>query len=171
MTFRPFRRRRAVGTVEQDTGPLAERRAWVDSGVAAEVEAFLAGVLVDHLAGHRQAVPTWAALNRLAHADHSQLVRLVGGAGLDPLAASACRVHAWAEPERFVAAQMLATDGATPEGLWRLQRDVLVPTELSLIDRTRGEALTAAGVMDIAMEAVRVHRVPDHGTRGDPSAA
>src|ERR687897_327436 len=46
-------------------------RAWRDSGLADEIQAFLAGRLVNHLTAYRQPVPAWAALNRLAHADRS----------------------------------------------------------------------------------------------------
>jgi hypothetical protein len=63
---------------------IPSSRAWRDSGVADEVEACLAGRLVEHLTATRQPVPAWAVLNRLAHADRSELVRFVEGANVDP---------------------------------------------------------------------------------------
>ena len=52
-------------------------------GRPTEIEAFLGGRFVDHLAKHGQPVPAWAVVNRLAHADHAELVRLVDGDLLD----------------------------------------------------------------------------------------
>ncbi|MGH9004171.1 MAG: hypothetical protein ACRDYV_13685 [Acidimicrobiia bacterium] len=125
----------------------AEDHAWKDSGLADEVEAFLGGRFVDHLAKHGQPVPAWAVVNRLAHADHAELVRLVDGDLLDARYGAA-KPHGWAVPERFIAANILVTRGATPERLREIQRVVLVPLELRLIEDTRHEKMTAEQVLD-----------------------
>jgi hypothetical protein len=115
--------------------------------LADEVEAFLGGRFVDHLAKHGQPVPAWAVVNRLAHADHAELARLVDGDLLDARYGAA-KPHAWAVPERFIAANILVTRGATPERLREIQRVVLVPLELRLIEDTRHEKMTAEQVLD-----------------------
>jgi hypothetical protein len=140
-----FRRKRER-TQGADHAP-AEDHAWKDSGLADEVEAFLGGRFVDHLARHGQPVPAWAVVNRLAHADHAELVRLVDGDLLDARYGAA-KPHAWAVPERFIAANILVTRGATPEHLREIQRGVLVPLELRLIEDTRHEKMTAEQVLD-----------------------
>jgi hypothetical protein len=146
-----FRRKRETGQ-GADHAP-AEDRAWKDSGLADEVEAFLEGRFVDHLATHGQPVPAWAVLNRLAHADHAELVRLVDGDLLDPRYGGP-KPHAWAVPERFIAANIVVTRGATPEGLREIQRGVLVPLELQLIEDTRHEKMTADQVLDAGARAL-----------------
>ncbi|HEX6425668.1 MAG TPA: hypothetical protein VFZ79_19420 [Acidimicrobiales bacterium] len=127
-------------------------RPWHDSGVAEEVEAFLAGRLVDHMAAQHRPVPPWTALNRLAHADHAVIAGLVAGAGLERTAYSGA-VHPWAMSERFAAAQFLARAG-TPAQLLDLQRSTLVPLELDLVERARRERLTPEQVLDAAVDAL-----------------
>jgi hypothetical protein len=138
---------------EPDHG-LASSRAWRDSGLADELEAFLAGRLVDHLTVTRQPVPAWAVLNRLAHADRCDLVRLVEGASIDWMATHPSSAQPyWTAAERFVAGHLLAL-ARTPEDLGRLQRATLVPLELGLIARTRIGHLTADQVLELGAEAV-----------------
>lgn len=151
MTFRPFRRR--TGKDAPPVQPVGVGpRSWSDSGVADEVESFLGGRYVDSLVAAGRTVPSWAVLNRLAHADHEELVRLV--AGQEAAGASGRRRHAWADQERFLAAHLLVTEGTTPEFLARAQQAALVPVELSLITGGRGERLGAEGVLRAAAEAL-----------------
>jgi hypothetical protein len=155
MRFWPFHRRSTVS--EPPVGPLASR-AWHETGVAEEVAAFLDGRLVDRLVATRQTVPGWAALNRLAHVDHAELVHLVAGGGLDPTVHPFRKLHAWAEQERFLAARLLATSGATPDGLVRIQHDALIPLELSLIERSKAMRLRPENVLDAGAEALDSHQ-------------
>ena len=80
-------------------------------------------------------------LNRLAHADHSDLLRLVEGAA-DWMAHPSSGQAYWVAAERFVAAHLLAR-ARTPGDLGRLQCAALVPLELVLIERAKVERLTA----------------------------
>lgn len=154
MRFSPFRRNRRG---DQASTPPTEPRSWHESGVGAEVEAFLTGRIVDHLVAHKTPLPVWAVVNRLAHADHDELVRLVGGDGLDRLAHPSRPVQAWAEHERFIAAHLLATSGSTPDRLDRIQREVLVPFELELIERSRVEPFDSDDVLDGAAKLLDSH--------------
>jgi hypothetical protein len=132
---------------------LASSRAWRDSGLADEVEAFLGGRLVDYMTASHQPVAAWAVLNRLAHADRSELVGFVEGANIDWVVHPSSRQPYWVASERFVAGHLLAL-ARTPEDLGRLQRAALVPLELELIERTKIEQLTADQVLELAARAV-----------------
>jgi hypothetical protein len=92
-------------------------------------------------------------LNRLAHADRSELVRFVEGANVDWTAHPSPGQPYWTASERFVAGHLLAR-ARTPEDLGPLQRATLVPLELGLIERTKAERLTADEVLELAAEAV-----------------
>lgn len=133
-------------------GEAPAERAWQHSGVGDEVEAFLAGRLVDYMATRHQPVPAWAALNRLAHSDHDTLALLVEGAGLDTTGRSVAP-HPWAAVERFAAAQIMIR-APTAERLAGLQRSTLVPLELDLVERARLDRLTAEQVLDAAVAAL-----------------
>lgn len=113
---------------------------------ADDVTAFLAGRLVDHYVVTAHSIPPWAVLNRLAHADRSELARLLTGR-------VGVRV-AWAGPERLIAAHLLAR-APTPEALGRVQREVLVPLELGLIARWEPERLGLDEVLAAAVDALR----------------
>ena len=153
MRFKPFRRRQPRSTQPDDAVAPSD---WRDSGVAEEVQAFVEGRLADHIRAQGDAIPAWAALNRLAHADHKTLVRLVEGEGLNQFPVR--RSHPWAEQERFVAGHLLATSGATPEALDRIQQQALVPLELSLIERSRTERFSPERVLDAGMKALDSYR-------------
>jgi hypothetical protein len=60
-------------------------------------------------------------------------------------------------PERFIAANLLVTRGTTPEALRDVQRSVLVPLELQLIDETRHEKMTAEQVLDAGARALETY--------------
>lgn len=124
-------------------------RDWRDSGVADEVEAFLTGRLVDRIAASGRAVPAWAVLNRLAHADRPELVRLVEGGDLDGTSPAS----PWLATERFVAGHLLAK-ASSPDELARVQQATLIPVELGLIERAKVVRLTAEQVLEAGAEAV-----------------
>lgn len=148
-----FRRFRHAEPGAYPTPPPDESRGWADSGLADEVEAYLAGRYVDHLTAQGHPVPVWSVLNRLAHADHAALVGLVEGNPGD----GAHSPHPWAVPERFIAARLIATRGATPEGLDAVQQAVLVPLELSLIGRARHDKLTPDAILDLGVRELDSH--------------
>lgn len=120
--------------------------------VADEIEAFLAGRLVDHLAARSAPVPAWAALNRLAHANRAELRALADGGGCPLLA-----VVPWATTERTIAGSLLAR-APTAEALGRIQRCALVPLELRLVERSRAAGLTAEQVLEAGAEALDTFR-------------
>ena len=126
---------------------------------ADEVEAFLAGRLVDHLSALDVDVPAWAALNRLAHADRSELQAVVNGTaeswGTCPLLTQ----PPWAASERALVRVLLAR-APSAEALAEVQRTTLVPLELGLIDRCRAYGMTAEQVLASAAGALRSCR-PD----------
>jgi hypothetical protein len=132
---------------------LASSRAWRDSGLAEEVEAFLTGRLVDYMIASHQPVEAWAVLNRLAHADRSELVGFVEGANLDWVVHPHSRQPYWMASERVVAGHLLAV-ARTPEDLGGLQRAALVPLELGLIERSKINQLTANEVLELGAKAV-----------------
>lgn len=150
MWFEHFWHRR---TPDRQDDELTESRDWQDSGVADEIEAFLSGRLVDRIAASGHAVPAWAVLNRLAHADRSELIRLVEGVGHDRLAHPSATQSPWLAAERFVAGHLLAR-AKTPEDLARIQSAALVPVELSLIERSKIVRLTAEQVLEAGAEAL-----------------
>jgi hypothetical protein len=124
-----------------------ESRSWRESEIGDEVSAVLEGRAAGYFAVRGQPIPPWAVLNRLAHADWSQLTRLVEGnkPGLTT--------------ERFVAGHLLAR-AATPDRLRQIQREVLVPLEMQLIDRGKVDRLTADEVLEAGAEALDT-RLPD----------
>lgn len=132
-------------------------RAWRDSGVADEVEAYLTGRIVDHLSVRHTSVPAWAVLNRLAHADRDELEVLVAGEGGGHGAFSVISEPPWASSERCIAANLLAR-APTPEELVRIQRTTLIPVELRLIERSKVGRITAEQVLEAGAEAVGTFR-------------
>lgn len=141
------------GRPDGDGDERASPDEWRYSGLADEVEAFLAGRYVDHLATRRQPVPPWAVINRLAHADRTELVNLVAGMGPDGIPVPRAVQPQWEESERFVAAHLLATSGS-PEAIRRVQRTTLIPLELALIERVKTERLTAEQVLEAGAAAL-----------------
>jgi hypothetical protein len=122
-------------------------RGWRESDLADEVVAYFSGELIRHYATAGRPSPPWAVVNRVAHADRSELGRIVEGdaAGVSP--------PTWATTERFLAARILA-QAPTPEALTRLQNTVLVPVELGLIERSRIDRPGADEILDAALEAL-----------------
>ena len=144
-----FRRRRDTEP-EEPHGEDEQSRAWHDSDLADEVVAFLDGRLVDFYTFKGRLLPAWVALNRLAHADRSELVSLVGGAARGPLRAP------WATTERFIAARVLA-QAPTPKLLDQLQSQVLIPVELDMLSSSKAKGMDAEQVLAAAVSALDAH--------------
>jgi hypothetical protein len=138
-----------------ESGEAAEwSRSWRDSGLADEVEAYLFGKTVDHLATRHRPVPAWAAVNRLAHGTRADLLRVAAGAVVeDHTVHPTIENRPWAAAERFVAGHLLAL-APTEDELREVQATALVPLELDLIERTRVERLTTDRVLELGGEAV-----------------
>lgn len=129
-----------------------EPRSW-RWGLADEVEAWLAGRLGDYLANSGRRVPTWAVLNRLAHADRDVLVRLSAGGRAYPITHPACGSSPWLIAEQIVAGQLVEC-AETPEQLWLIQQATLIPLELSFAERAKTEQLNPERVISAAAEAL-----------------
>jgi hypothetical protein len=139
-------RRGATRREDSDAAPPAPAE-WPEAAVSEEVVALLAGRVVDYYTAIRQEIPPWAALNRLAHADRTELFDLV-----------ARRVPAgvarpWSAAELLIAARLLV-QARTPDDLRRVQQGALVPLELLLVDRWRPERLGPDEVLDAAVDAL-----------------
>ena len=96
-----------------------------------EFDAYLGGTYVDWLAAAGQAIPTWAWLNRIAHASLDQLRSL---ADADAPADLHNDAALWRVLTGFLANEVLARV-ADETQLEALQRDALVPLELRLAER------------------------------------
>lgn len=93
--------------------------------MATECEAFLAGRYHELLTGNRgQALPGWAWINPLAHADYAELERLanLSPGPDDPLAFLS-----------YLADEVLLRTSGDDVALRRIQHDGLVPLELELL--------------------------------------
>jgi hypothetical protein len=101
--------------------------------VGEECEEFLAGHLMEYLAVTGRPVPSWAWLNRVAHARPDELMILAaGGFPTDP--------PAWREALVCLAREVL--ERAALDGVDEFQRRLLVPKELQLIGEPGGSTLS-----------------------------
>jgi hypothetical protein len=139
-----FRRFRHNGEPGQGPGgsPFG---TWHDSGLADEVVAYIDGRVVEHCAAQGRLVPSWAALNRLAHGDRDELLDVAAGAN------RSC-AQRWAPTERFVAARLVA-QATTQKRLEALQSQLLIPLELEFIER-EVDKVGADEVLRAAIEAL-----------------
>ena len=64
-------------SAEDDNQPFEDHPRW-EAALSGETEAFLEGRIVEHLAAASRTVPTWAVLNKLAHASPEELADLAG---------------------------------------------------------------------------------------------
>lgn len=106
-----------------DRSRRRQRRARCE--IANECEAFLAGRYHELLLGnHHQALPAWALINPLAHADYTDLKRLADSSpGPDDSMAFLS----------YLAEEVLLHTDGDDVSLQRIQHDALVPLELSLL--------------------------------------
>lgn len=121
-----------------------------------EVEAFLGGWLVEHLRAVGRAVPAWAVLNKPAHATVEELMDLARpGDGVRADDAGG-REPVWRCAQRSLAADLLDAV-TTPDEVLGIQRAVLVPLELWLIERSKTERISARRAIQIASEVLADH--------------
>lgn len=123
-----------------------------EAALSAETEAFLEGRIVEHLMTAGRTVPTWALLNRLAHASPSELASLAEIEGR-PGNAPEPGEPVWRAAQRSLASRLLAR-GARSDEITRIQRTVLVPLELRLIERSEVETVTLRQAVRAACDAL-----------------
>jgi hypothetical protein len=97
-------------------------------------------------------VPTWAVLNKLAHATSTELADLAEADGV-PRNTPLPREPAYRGAQRLLACRLLAR-GTVPEEITRIQQAVLVPLELALIERSEVETVTLRQVVRSACDAL-----------------
>lgn len=119
---------------------------WGGSDVADEAAAYLDGRLLELLRaeGAGGLVPPWIWLNAVAHGDQERIAwlasdRVAGGAG-------------WRRVRAALADELLRVADGDPAEVARLQREVLVPLELSLAER---KDLEPASLLEIATQELR----------------
>lgn len=153
MRFHPFSRRR--WTVASRPLEEAGQPSTPEHQLAEETEAFLRGTLAELLARQLRTLPPWLLVNRPAHATVAELRRLVEGKAAPVVIVAAPPGYrgAWMMAERSVVLHLLATVGGDDE-LRRLQREVLVPLELDLVDRSTTESLTLGAIVAEVIEAL-----------------
>ena len=157
MSFPHSHRHEGPPDEEPKAQPLPPHPVW-EAALSAETEAFLQGRLVEHLAAAGRPVPAWAILNKLAHAsphDLAELVDAIGTTGRQPEA----RPPAWLVAQAWLASRLVRTS-TEPDETSRLQRQLLIPLELSLIERSKTETLTPRHAITAASDALD-H--PHHG--------
>jgi hypothetical protein len=143
---------RWFGPKRDDERPLTASSA----RLVADAEAFLSGEYANHLRRHRDAVPGWARLNRLAHGDLSNLQQC-----RRPFAATKSAAFAdwpeesWRRAQQLLASELLDLVDNDPDKLSHVQRSVLVPLELRMIQIDRERALTASELVQSTRSAVR----------------
>lgn len=124
--------------------------------LAVEAEAWANGELGQLRAGRRdQSVAPWLILNRVAHADLDTLWRT----GREtPGRRLGRRGRRWAAAELSLVHSVLEV-ATTPCDLAVLQRRVLIPLEMQLVERSQATTVTLGDVLEEATTAVARSRL------------
>ena len=125
-----------------DDGRDAARR------LVEEAEAFLKGAIGEHYAGKAALVPAWVALNPIAHADLGRL-RAISAA------APGARQTDTGTASYVLAREVLAVIEDDDALLAALQRVVLRPLELRLIEKSSQTRMSAYDVVSETREVLR----------------
>jgi hypothetical protein len=128
-------------------------RAW--ASVSEECESFLDGSYLVQLAARNKPVPGWVWMNRLAHAERAEIEALADGTDAT-MAALPGRVQ-WHGAVSFLATEVLGVVAASQRSLRQVQRDVLVPLELSLAAENRRRWLGPDYVVSRTLAALHNH--------------
>lgn len=115
-----------------------------------EWEAFLAGHWVEHLSAQGRAVPRWAWLNRVAHADWAGLADLA-----DNLTAAARSGDEGSWAASFLAAELIELTAGDPNRIRRAQESVLVAIELGLLEEGEAAGGTTRHLLSACEERLR----------------
>jgi len=162
MRYPRFLPRRRDSSASPGGGTAATRRStwWTrpfvsvwsrGAELADEVEAWVNGDLATLRSGRHGMAP-WILLNRLAHADEPVLRGLLDSGDLaevDPVVVE----PEWAVAERELA-RLLLRAGASAADVAAVQRDVLVPLEMRLIEDARKEPMSLDDVAAVAGRAL-----------------
>ncbi len=124
------------------TEPIAWRRPSRSDGLVAEIEDYLAGHSAERFAAAGERIPPWAVVNSLAHAEPAWLRRVVE----DPT----CR-HPTSPAATLAWLASLILAQGDERWVRQLQRGILVPLELGLLD-----AESAGRLTDSQLEALVV---------------
>ena len=126
------------------------------SRLISETEAFMAGEFAGRLRRLNAAVPGWARLNFLAHGDlqRLRLTRRLALAGRSRTLADLTE-ESWASAQRLLARELMELVGHDPRLLADVQRRVLVPLELQLMEH---ESLTAFELVQFTRAALQSSR-------------
>lgn len=177
MVFHRWRRGRPVEDLDADGAKPSTRTAFVHVGLSGDTgghdgvgevanrvdvddaTAFLAGRLVEHRLATGRMVPAWAVLNKLAHAEAGELAELaapVRSDGVPEPGTGEAREPVWCAAQRSLAAYLL--EGRDPKEVARIQREVLVPLELWLIDRSETDTVSSRSAVEMASDVLAVFR-------------
>jgi hypothetical protein len=120
------------------------------SELVTDCEAMLAGRSAERLMRTARPVAPWAWLNLVAHGTARDLRR-------PRMIATTEAERPWARARAYLAGEVMSAvdTGATTQA--ELQRDVLVPLELSLL-RVPGQASTPAATTHVVLAALDAHR-------------
>ncbi|HWC38193.1 MAG TPA: hypothetical protein VG476_06675 [Acidimicrobiales bacterium] len=122
--------------------------------LAREIEAFLSGSSGEWFIARGREVPTWAYVNRVAHADPDVLWQLAAWqpgprARLTTQPESQADRLGWRGAVALLAGEVLDLGGSDPCAIRQIQLDRLLPLESALMSRTAGpispEQLVARG--------------------------
>jgi hypothetical protein len=123
------------------------------SRLISETEAFMAGEFAGRLRRLNATVPGWARLNLLAHGDLQglRLTRRLALAGRATTLADLTE-ELWGSAQRVLARELIELVGSDPRLLADVQRRVLVPLELQLMQY---ESFTAFELVQFTRAALR----------------
>jgi len=123
---------------------------WGGSDLASEVDAYLAGELLERIAaaGAGGQPPAWLWLNAVVHGNLARIERLA-----TEVPDSGAPANSWRAVQGVLARELLALSERDPDLLATLQRVALVPLELVL---SAEDTMTPGLVADIAVQELRL---------------
>ena len=124
------------------------------ASIGDECEAFLAGQLVEHLVAHGREVPTWAWLNKLAHASVAELERIAMGT---PAYGHDVEYAAWNQSMTVLADDLLGQVGGDLAALEAIQSRFLVAFELAAIESGPSFPMTPSLLVSVERAVLRRH--------------
>ena len=122
--------------------------------IADECEAFLAGQLVEYLVARGRAVPSWAWLNKLAHAGPDELDRIAAGV---PAYGRGPEYAAWNQSLTVLAADLLDQVCRDVAALRGVQLRFLGAFELAAIATGSSFPLTPSLLVSVERAVLRRH--------------
>jgi hypothetical protein len=120
----------------------------------AETEAFLSGDLVSYLRSRRRGVPAWTWLNSFAH---GELPTLRETQRSTHVLVSARHVgeKSWFQAQSILGRDLLSIVQDDPKRLMLVQKSILVPLELQLMELDANAGLTAYELVQATRAALR----------------